>query len=151
MTTPQNFTWGQGEDLVIKLKYKEGADAQTAVIVDLSTGYELRMDVVASDDKARLYTFNSASIADVDPGAGTTPDTTIEGFLTSGAGDTPNIEIKIPRSLTLPGGEIHARMTGASPITSFNYDVFLRNTAADTQAKILTGTITVEASNTLWL
>lgn len=148
--TPQNFTWQQGEDLIIKLKYKEGNTPETAAIVDLSTGYDLRMDVVASDDKTRLYTFNTSALADVDPGAGTVPDNTLEGTLSSGAGDTPNIEILVPRSLTLPGGEIEARMSGANPITSFFYDVFLRNTTSGRQQKILTGTITVERSHTLW-
>lgn len=147
----QNFTWGQGEDLSIVLKYKEGATADTATTIDLSTNYEVRMDIVASDDKQRLYIFNSAELVDVDPGAGTIPDTTIEGVLTNGAGDSPNIEITVPRSLTLPGGPVEARMSGASGITTFLYDIFLRNTATNKQKKILTGTITVEKSNTLWL
>lgn len=148
--TTQNFTWGQGEDLDIQLKYKEGATAETAVIVDLSTGYELRMDVLASDTKERLYTFNSASLADVDPGTATEPDNVIEATLTSGAGDTPNIDITIPRSLTLPGGTVYERFAGAPPLTTYLYDIFLRNTVTDKQAKILSGTITVEGSNTLW-
>lgn len=155
--TTQNFIWQQGADLTIELKYKEGATTETAVTIDLSQetnpgtpDYEVRMDVVASDDLARLYTFNSAELADVDPSENVEPDTTVESVLTDGAGDTPNIHVVVPRSLTLPDGSIYARMTGASPITSFFYDLFLRNNLTNKQVKILTGTITVEKSYTLW-
>lgn len=147
----QNFLWGQGEDLNVVLRYKEGATEETAVTIDLSTGYEVRMDIVASDDRARLYTFNSAALADVDPGAGTVPDNTVETVLTNGAGNEPNINITVPRSLTLPGGPVYERMAGNPPLTTFFYDIFLRNTNTNKQHKILTGTITIEGSYTLWL
>jgi hypothetical protein len=150
LTQTANFVWPQGEDLPIELIYKEGADLASAVVKNLSTGYSLRMDIVVPVTKERVYTFNTAALADVDPGVPTTPDNTIEGTLTSGAGDTANINILVPRSLTLPGGAVHAKMTAGQPILLFNYDVFLRNTVADRQAKILKGTITVEESYTLW-
>lgn len=153
----QNFTWEQGADLVIELKYKEGATVETATTIDLSQetdpgtpDYEVRMDVVASDDLQRLYTFNSNELADVDPDVPVVPDSVVEGTLTNGAGDTPNIHVTVPRSLTLPDGAIYTRMTGASPITTFFYDLFLRNNLTGKQSKILTGTITVEKSYTLW-
>lgn len=150
MATTQAFTWPQGADLEIQLKYKEGVDAQSAVLIDLSTDYDVRMDIVVPVTKERIYTFNSSALADVDPGAPVVPDNTLEGVLTSGAGDTPNINITVPRSLTLPGGEVYAKMIEAPPIITFNYDIFLRNNVTDKQAKILSGTVTIEASHTLW-
>ena len=130
--------------------YKEGATAETAAAIDLSTNYELRMDIVVPSTKERVYTFNTEELADVDPGAGTVPDTTVEGTLTSGADGSPNITIQVPRSLTLPGGAIHTKMIGTPAVSLFNYDVFLRNTSSDRQVKILKGTITAEESYTLW-
>lgn len=150
MVQQQNFTWAQGEDLVIELIYKEGPTAETAVAVDLSTNYALRMDIVVPTTKERVYTFNTAAIADVDPGAGTVPDDTLEGTLSSGAAGTPNITIRVPRSLTLPGGALHTLMTATPATTVFNYDIFLRNTSVDTQAKILKGQVTTEESYTIW-
>lgn len=151
MAQVANFTWDQGDDLTIELIYREGPTAETALVVDLSVNYALRMDVVNPSTKERLYTFNTAEIADVDPGAGTVPDNTLEGTLSSGAGGTPNISITVPRSLTLPGGALHAQMTAVPPLMSFNYDIFLRDTGVDKQVKILEGVITVKESNTLWL
>jgi hypothetical protein len=145
MAQSANFTWPQGEDLSVDLIYKEGTTALDAVVVPLSTGYEVRMDIVDSEE--RIYTFNSATLADVDPlTAGAQPDNVVEGVLSSGAGGTPNIRITVPRSLTLPGGAIYD-----SNNSVFQYDVFLRNTATNKQVKILKGSITVEESHTLWL
>lgn len=151
MAQTANFTWGQGEDLPIQLIYKEGA-VGAEVVIDLSSGYQLRMDIVVPTTKERIYTFNTSSLADVDPIlVGTQPDSVIEGVLSSGASASPNINISVSRALTLPGGSIYAKMTGSPAITVFAYDIFLRNVASDKQVKILTGTITVEGSNTLWL
>lgn len=155
MAQVQNFTWDQGADLDIKLIYKEGATAETAAAVDLSANYSVRMDIVVPATKERVYTFNSATIADVDPiTAGNQADSVIENVLSSGAGGTPNITIRVPRAATLPGspnGAIYTKMTdNQTPITTFNYDIFLRNTTTDKQAKVLTGTITIAASYTLW-
>lgn len=151
MAQTANFTWGQGEDLPVALIYKEGpVDAE--IVIDLSSGYSLRMDIVVPATKERVYTFNTATIADVDPIlVGDQPDSVIEGALSSGAGGTPNIQIQVPRTLTLPGGGIYTKMVAVTPITVFKYDIFLRNTVANRQVKILTGTITVEESSTLWL
>lgn len=151
MADIENFTWPEGEDLKVELIYKEGATAETAAVVNLATGYAVRMDIVVPGTNERIYTFNSAAIADVDPiGAGATADSTLEGVLSSGAGGTPNISISVPRALTLPGGVIYAKYTENPPVTSFNYDIFLRNTATDKQSKILRGSITIEDSYTLW-
>lgn len=152
MAQASNFIWAQGEDLSVALIYKEGPVGSEAV-VDLSSGYSVRMDIVVPGTKERVYTFNSASISDVDPIlVGAQPDAVLEGVLTNGAGGTPNINISVPRSLTLPTtGAVYMKMTGSPAITVFNYDIFLRNTASDKQVKILTGTITIEDSNTLWV
>lgn len=155
MAQTQSFTWDQGADLVVQLIYKEGADVGSALAVDLSSGYAVRMDIVVPGTGERVYTFNSATIADVDPIlVGSQADSVVEGTLTSGAGGTPNISITVPRSLTLPNngsnGVIYTKMTGVPPITVFNYDVFLRNTTSNLQAKVLTGTVTISGSYTLW-
>jgi len=147
-----NFTWPQGEDLDIKLIYKEGP-VGSEVVIDLSSGYTLRMDITAGAIKERVYTFNTASIADVDPiTPGAQPDSTIEGVLSSGAGGTPNITISVPRSLTLPTtGAVYLKYTANPSVSTFDYDIFLRHTASDKQAKILSGVITIEDSKTLWV
>lgn len=153
MAAIANLVWPIGEDLKVELIYKEGADTNTAVAIDLSSGYSVRMDIVVPVTNERIYTFNSAAIADVDPlTAGAQPDSTLEGVLSSGAGGTPNISITVPRALTLPGGVIWTRYSasGNSQVSVFNYDVFLRNTTTDKQAKILRGSITLEESYTLW-
>ena len=151
MAQMANFTWGQGEDLTIELIYKEGNTIETATVVDLSSGYQLRMDIVVPSTKERVYTFNTATLADVDPiTPGSQPDNTLEGVLSSGAASSPNVVVSVPRSLTLPEGSIYQKMTDVPPVTSFNYDIFLRHVASDKQVKILTGVITVEDSYTLW-
>jgi hypothetical protein len=134
------------------LIYREGPDENNLVIKNLSTGYSLRMDIVLPTTKTRIYTFNTESLSDVDPGAPVVPDSVIEGTLSAGSSTTPNISILVPRSLTLPpSGAVYTQMIASPSITLFNYDVFLRNTSANRQAKILKGTITVEESYTLWL
>lgn len=152
MAEIQNFTWPVGEDLLVELIYKEGATVETAAAVNLSTGYSVRMDIVVPATGERIYTFNSEALADVDPiQASAQPDSVVEGVLSSGAGGTPNISFAVPRSLTLPGGAVYTKFTAAPPVTSLNYDIFLRNTVADKQVKILKGAITIEGSYTLWL
>ena len=152
MAQTETFTWPQGEDLTIELIYKEGPTAATAVAVDLSTGYAVRMDLVVPGTNEVIYTFNSEDIPDVDPlTAGSQPDTVTEGTMSSGAGGTANISIVVSRALTLPGGAVYQKMTEAPPVLSFNTDIFLRNTVSNRQAKILTATVNVEKSYTLWL
>jgi len=133
-TLRQSFKWPQGEDLKIQLVYKEGDSATKAAAVSLGSGYAVRMDLVVPRTTVPLHSINS--------------DTDAEAVLTSGS---PNISIHLPRSLTLPGGVLHSKMTATPPVNSFAYELFLRNKITDTQIKILMGTITVEASTTLWL
>ena len=143
MVAAHNYTWEQGEDLILAMLYKQGP-VGAEVPVDL-TGYSLRMDIVTPNGERR-YTFNSDAVADVDP---TTPelegDTNTEAVL--GADGT--INITVPRTLTLPNGELYSDINGTTPLLTFNYDVFLRN-PANQQKKILKGQITVEKSYTLW-
>lgn len=135
-----NFVWEQGSDLNIPLVYKSGPQgAETPV--DL-TGYKLRMDV--SSAGARVYTFNSDDITDLDGnGTGTDSDLIDEAVL----GSDGSINIAIPRSLTLPGGVIYTEMAGGKNV--YTYDIFLRD-LSNHQTKILSGTITVNKSVTLW-
>lgn len=151
MAQSVNLIWAQGDDLPFALRYREGpTDAE--VVVDLSTGFAVRMDIVVPATKERVYTFNTAAIADVDPiQVGAQPDSIVEGALSSGASGSANIQFAVPRSLTLPGGAVYAKMVAVTPIKVFSYDIFLRNTVTDKQAKILNGTITIEESNTLWV
>lgn len=151
MAQTQNFTWDQGADLLVALNYKEGTTVETAALVDLTSGYSVRMDLVVPTTKERLYTFNSEDIADVDPtdDPTITPDTNKEGVLTSGLDGKGNVQISVPRSLTLPGGMVYDQFVLGTKV--FNYDIFLRNTVTDKQVKILTGTVTVSESWTLWL
>ena len=143
MAATHNYTWAQGEDLEMAMVYRQGPEGAEEP-VDL-TGYSLRMDIVTLASERR-YTFNSADIADVDPVTpGSIPDTTKEATL----GSDGEISITVPRTLTLPSGELYADITGNPPQLTFNYDVFLRNPAGK-QRKILKGSIVVEKSYTLW-
>lgn len=138
-----NYTWAQGEDLVMSLVYKSGPLGAEAP-VDL-TGYSLRMDIALSDG-TRVYTFNSEDIADVDNVTpGDTPDTNLEVTL----GTAGEINITVPRSVTLPDGEAFQYLTADPPVLIYNYDIFLRDTT-DKQKKILQGQISIEKSVTLW-
>jgi len=138
MSVPtQAYTWNQGEDLTISLIYKEGPTGAEAP-VDL-TGWKLRMDVV--DSSGRIFTFNSDDIAE--SGVDTVGPSDNEAVL----GSDGSISITVPRSLTLSGGPIYARMQTGNSV--FNYDIFLRNTA-NKQWPILRGTIQVLESYTQW-
>jgi hypothetical protein len=127
----------------MSLVYKAGPTG-AEVPVDL-TGYSLRMDIALTDG-TRVYTFNSDAIADVDNVApGDTPDTTTEVTL----GTAGEINITVPRSVTLPDGEAFQYLNATPPVLIYNYDIFLRDTA-DKQKKILQGQISIEKSVTLW-
>jgi len=144
-------TWVQGQDLEVDLVYKEGPDANSLTVIDLSTGYDVRMDIFEATSLTRLYTFNSSALTDVDPiTVGSQPDSVTEAVLSSGAGGTPNIAISVSRNLTLPGGELYSSISGTPNKLTFLGDIFLRNTAANKQWKIASLTITVEKSYTLW-
>lgn len=143
MVAVYNYSWGQGEDLVLSMLYKQGPVGSEAP-VDL-TGYQLRMDIVTPSGERR-YTFNSDPVTDVDP---TTPGDESDVVTEAVLGADGTINITIPRTLTLPDGEIYADITGSPPVLTFNYDVFLRDDTGK-QKKILKGQITVEKSYTLW-
>lgn len=147
MTVPTHaYQWEQGTDLVLKLIYRTGPDAQNMTPVDL-TGYDVRMDIRATNASgAHVWTFNSADIVDVDPVTpGDQADTVHEAVL----GVDGSIEITVPRSLTLPDGAIYDQMIADPPVTVFVYDIILRD-GAGKQSKILSGTISINASVTLW-
>jgi len=140
---PYNFTWEQGEDFTFQLLYKTGTPgAETPANL---TGYSLRMDIYGLPTGI-IYTFNSADIIDLDgSGPGTTGDTTKEAVL----GSDGTINVAVPRSLTLPGGAVYTELMAGRNI--FQYDVFLRDNGVPArQLKILSGTITVNKSVTLW-
>lgn len=141
-----NMTWQQGEDLVVSMVYKEGVDEATTSPVNL-TGFSVRMDIKNASG-VRLYTFNSQSIADVDPiASGDQPDSVTEATLTS----LGQINISVSRTLTLPpSGPFYQQLSAPTPQNVFDYDIFLRNTQG-LQTKILKGQITLEKSVTLWL
>ena len=132
-----NFVMEQGDDLPIKITYKEGT-LGSEVALNLTTGYSVRMDIV-SETGTRLATFNSADLPAPEN------DTTKEVTLGNG---TNNIVINVPRALTLPSGAIGGEL--ASNKSVFKYDMFLRITSTDKQRKILTGTITVNPTVTRW-
>jgi hypothetical protein len=92
-------------------------------------------------------------LTDADPvTVGDQPDTTVDAVLTDGVGGTGNIQIIVPRSLTLPGGVLYDYMSDPDdPQFAFEYDIFLRNTGTNKQDKILEGIIILEGSHTLWL
>ena len=130
MTIPQhNFTWQQGEDAVISLTYKDDSGNP----IDL-TGYSVRMEVAAPGSNSG-YTFNTD---DSDP---ETVDEIVE------PGSDGVILITIPRSVTLPTPTPGALVGHVGSVVE--YDVFLRNVSGK-QKKILRGTISIEASKTLW-
>lgn len=133
-----NWTWQEGEDLIMSLIYKAGPTG-SEVPIDL-TGYQLRMDIV--DNTERLFTFNSDDIDE----SGVDIVGTADNEATLGSDGT--INIVVPRSLTLPGGAVALKFVGISPLT-LSYDIFLRNPAG-LQSKILRGSITVERSYTKW-
>jgi hypothetical protein len=147
MTVPtQVYTWEQGTDLVLKFIHRTGPDAQSMTPTDL-TGYDVRMDIRATNVMGeRVYTFNSADIADVDPlTAGDQADSVVEAV----QGADGSINITVPRALTLPGGAIYEKMTADPPVTVFVADIILRD-AGGKQSKILSLTISINPSATLW-
>lgn len=121
-----NFTWPQGEDLYIDLRYKEGPNTKSSVAVDLRNGYSAKMGIAAPGSTTPIFT------ASTDGG---------QIVLLSGNNE-PNIRIRLDRSITLTGG------FGAAG-GSFAYDLFLRNGNGD-QIKVIEGTIHIKKSVTQW-
>lgn len=147
-----NITWVQGTDKHLKLLYKVGATADTAAAIDLSNAgdYSLRMDLVDNTGD-RINVFNSEDLLDTDPVApgDQDPDTDKEVTFANGTGGW-NIDIKISRALTLPGGAIYDKMVAETPVLSYLGDVILRDNLTDEQTKILTVNVRIEKSYTLW-
>ncbi len=147
MTVPtRTYQWEQGTDLVMKFIYRTGPSIGEMMPVDL-TGYSVRMDVRATNATGdRVWTFNSDDIPDVDPVTpGDQPDSTQEIVL----GADGSISITVPRSLTLPEGTIYEKLTDSPPVTIFVYDIILRDEDGK-QSKIISGTISVNSTVTLW-
>lgn len=143
MVASYDYTWQQGEDLLISLVYKLGPSGSEAP-VDL-TSYKLRMDIAGPQGDI-ITVLNDESITDTDPfTAGNQSDTSYEVTL----GAAGQISINLSRSLTLPGSRIYSYVNANPEQKDFAYDIFLRD-AADKQRKILQGTITVEKSVTKW-
>jgi len=105
------------------------------------------MDIRATNVSGeRVYTFNSDAITDVDPiQVGDQADAETEAVL----GVDGSINITVPRELTLPGGAIYEKMTGDPAVTVFFADIILRDTGGK-QSKILSLTISINATATLW-
>lgn len=122
-----NFTWPQGEDLYIDLRYKEGPSQSKAVAVNLASGYSAQMSIAspAAPTNIPLTLASGGAIA-----------------LSTGVNE-PNIRIDLNRSHTLTGGVFAAG--GA-----FVYDLFLRNDTTGDQIKVMEGTINVRKSVTQW-
>lgn len=141
MVAEQDYEWHQGEDFTINLVYKSGPlNAETPV--DL-TSYSFRMDIVGYNGRV-LYIVNDKNIIDTDPNqAGNQGDMVFEATL----GSAGQIDINLPRNLTLPGGVFYNYInTGKN---TFTYDMFLRD-ASNKQRKIMSGNIKVDKSVTLW-
>jgi hypothetical protein len=124
-----DFVWQQGEDGEINMVYKINN-----LVVDL-TGYKVRMDLKASGSGTVLFTLNSAG---ADTGGETTSG--VEATLNT----VGEIHMIVPRTASLSGGPLFNHLN-----TALNYDIFLRD-ASNKQRKILTGTITIQKSVTLW-
>lgn len=126
------------------LVYKAGP-VGSAVPVDLSA-YAFRMDIVAADGSV-LVVANDEAIADTDPfAAGAQADNQYEVTMNS----VGEIQVTLNRSLTLPGGKFYKYLSAQTPVSTFSYDMMLRDTFANFQTKILEGTIVISESVTLW-
>lgn len=121
-----NFTWQQGEDMTISLRYKEGPSQTKAVPVDLANGFTARMSLAnPNTPQTPLLTLTSES-GDI--------------LLFTGINE-PNIKVRLDKSHTLTGGVL--------PVGSYVYDLFIRNSVGD-QIKVVEGTINVKRSITQW-
>ena len=137
MVAVQDYTWEQGDDLIIEIVYKIND-----VPVDLSN-HSVRMDiapVTGATVGSPVWSFNSEDLS------GSPLDT--EGIADNEAvlDAQGNIHIRVPRDLTLTG------VIGAAlpTTTTYAYDLFLRDKGANTQKKLLRGNITVNRSITHW-
>lgn len=145
--------WHEGADVYVRLNYKEGEDEDSAVLVDLSVNYAVRMDLVVPGTREIVYTFNSEDLDDANElEPGDQPDIVKEATLSNGAGGLGNIVIKLSRHLNLPGGPVFDLANDPdNPSPIFDYDIFLRNTVTDFQGDpIDSGSIQSVPSRTLW-
>jgi hypothetical protein len=143
MAEPYNLSWDEGSDLSVAITYMSGPTGAEA-IVDL-TAYKLRMDISGPDGKV-LSVLNDELITDTDLfTAGSQTDSTYEVTMNA----VGEISITLSRNLNLPGGPFY-RYTAANPsVTSFDYDIFLRD-SSNRQKKIVYGVINVVKSVTKW-
>jgi len=147
MAASYDYTWNQGEDLLIALVYKSGP-VGSAVPVDLNL-YSFRMDIVGPDGKV-LSVINDKTITDTDPyTAGNQTDTAPFEVALNAGGTLGSIRIDLSRALTLPGGPFYKYINANPPVKVFSYDMFLRDNNGK-QKKIMMGTITIERSVTHW-
>lgn len=138
----QNYTIEQGDDATISLVYQTGP-LGAEVAPNLTSGYSVRMDIrTASVSGDRVWTFNSADIPG-EPEADTTGVADNEATL----GTAGQINITVPRALSLAGGAIFDKIVANNLV--FAYDLFIR-TPDGKQRKLLQGTLTYNKSVTLW-
>ena len=144
MVATQDYTWEQGDDLIIEIIYKINDQP-----VDLVTepGYAVRMDIAPSagvgSSPAPIFSFNSEDF----DGNGLDQEGVDDNEVVFPA-ETGAIHIVIPRSLTLPGGVVAEAL---STTNTFAYDLFLRDKGLNKQKKLLQGKITVNRSITKWV
>lgn len=142
MVATQDYTWEQGDDLIIEIVYKVN---DVAVDLTAGEGFSVRMDIAPllnNVPQAPVFSFNSD---DFDGG----------GLDVVGAADnevvfpsTPGtIHVVVPRGLTLGAGAIASELSSTNV---FGYDLFLRDKGLDTQKKLVKGQITVNRSITQW-
>jgi|SRR6478752_7589078 len=144
MAAEFNWTWEQGEDLIIQMVYEVGADEDSTSPVDLSD-FQFRMDIATEDSPPlRVLTFNSDDIT----GGGTGVDNVGPADNEVTMDSSGNISILVSRVHTLTGGKILEQM--ALGKVRFKYDMFLRNSSG-LQHKFLKGVIVVSPSITQWV
>lgn len=142
----QDYTWEQGEDLTLSIKY-------TINDVPIDSTWKARMDIVPKTNPqtpvASLFSFNSDDLDPTELDSGGNPlDQTGTQDNEIVIDDTGNVTITIPRSLTLPGGVIGNKLAEGN--TQYAYDLFVRDGSDKNQTKIMAGSITVNASITRW-
>lgn len=134
----QDYTWEQGDDLVISLLYTIG---------DLPVPQDslARMDIAPSsttgEPVATLWSFNSADLDNEPTLDNVGPEDNEIAIAADGT-----ITVTVPRSLTLPGGAVGDLL--ATGKLKYSYDLFVRVNGK--QSKILQGSITVNKSVTKW-
>lgn len=134
MTGVYNYTWAQGEDLKISLIYSQTDANGVNTPVDLS-GYSLKMQIGLPNNPTPVYTV----------------DSTVSASGTVSMDSSGHINITIPRTVLLSGGDLYDDVSGLSGKTNFIYDIFIKSGGSSpTYKKVLKGHITIDKSVTLW-